>query len=72
MAQVALAWLLAQGDEVVPIPGTASLDHVEANAAAVSVALSADDVSALDAAFPRGAAEGLRYPESLMAGLDRG
>jgi aryl-alcohol dehydrogenase-like predicted oxidoreductase len=71
-AQVALAWLLAQGDDVVPIPGTASLDHVEANAAAVSVALSADDVSALDAAFPRGAAEGLRYPESLMAGLDRG
>jgi aryl-alcohol dehydrogenase-like predicted oxidoreductase len=72
MAQVALAWLLAQGDDVVPIPGTASLDHVEDNAAAVSVVLSADDVSALDAAFPRGAAEGLRYPESLMAGLDRG
>ncbi len=72
MAQVALAWLLAQGDDVVPIPGMASPDHIEDNAAAVSVALTPDDVSALEAALPPGAAQGLRYPESLMAGLDRG
>lgn len=70
-AQVALAWLLAQGDDVVPIPGMASPDHVEDNVAATSVVLAPDELAALDAAFPPGAARGLRYPESLMAGIDR-
>jgi aryl-alcohol dehydrogenase-like predicted oxidoreductase len=57
-AQVALAWVLAQGDDVVPIPGTTKVERVEENAAAAHVALGAEDLAALDAAPP---AVGSRY-----------
>ena len=61
--QLALAWVLAQGDDVVPIPGTKRVQYVEENAAAADVELSDDDLRRLDEAFPLGAAEGDRYPD---------
>ena len=62
-SQVALAWLLAQGDDVVPIPGTKRRPYLEQNVAAVDLTLSDAEIEALRAAFPPGAAAGLRYPE---------
>ena len=62
-AQLALAWVLAQGDDVVPIPGTRSIGRLEENAAAVDIVLSAEDLAALDAAAPVGVAAGDRYPD---------
>ncbi len=61
-AQLALAWLLARGPDIVPIPGTKRKDRLEENAGAVDVALSAEDVERLSAAVPPGAAAGERYP----------
>lgn len=68
-AQVALAWLLGRGDDVVPIPGTKKRRWLEENAGALAVALDEADRAALDAAFPPGAASGTRYPERQLAGL---
>jgi aryl-alcohol dehydrogenase-like predicted oxidoreductase len=65
-AQLALAWVLAQGDDVVPIPGTKRRPYLEENLGALGVRLSAEDLARLDAACPPGAAAGLRYPEPLM------
>ena len=62
-AQVALAWLLAQGDDIVPIPGTKRRSYLEQNVAAVDLTLRDAEIAALRAAFPPGAAAGLRYPE---------
>lgn len=64
--QIALAWLLAQGPDVVPIPGTKHVDRVDANLAALDVALSPDDVAKLSAALPPGAASGTRYAEAQL------
>jgi aryl-alcohol dehydrogenase-like predicted oxidoreductase len=61
--QLALAWVLAQGEDVVPIPGTKRVQYLEENAAAVDVELSDDDLRRLDEAFPPCAAEGDRYPD---------
>jgi aryl-alcohol dehydrogenase-like predicted oxidoreductase len=61
--QLALAWVLAQGDDVVPIPGTKRVRYLEENAAAADVELSDEDLRRLDEAFPPGAAEGDRYPD---------
>ena len=68
--QLALAWLLHQGPDVIPIPGTKRISYLEQNAAAADVNLDADTLNALDAAVPRGAAAGDRYPEQLMSSLD--
>jgi aryl-alcohol dehydrogenase-like predicted oxidoreductase len=65
-AQLALAWVLAQGDDVVPIPGTKRRQYLEDNLGALNVRLSAEDLARLDAACPPGAAAGPRYPEPLM------
>jgi aryl-alcohol dehydrogenase-like predicted oxidoreductase len=65
-AQLALAWVLAQGDDVVPIPGTKRRPYLEENLGALSVRLSAEDLARLDAVCPPGAAAGLRYPEPMM------
>jgi aryl-alcohol dehydrogenase-like predicted oxidoreductase len=62
-SQLALAWVLAQGDDVVPIPGTKRRTYLEENAAAVEIELTADDLRRLDEAFPQGAAAGDRYPD---------
>lgn len=67
--QLALAWVLAQGDDVVPIPGTKRRTYLEENVAAATIALSAEDLAALDAAVPVGAAAGDRYPD--MSTIDR-
>ena len=64
--EVALAWLLAQGTDIVPIPGTKRSARVDENAGAADVALSADDVARLSAALPPGAAAGGRYPDAGM------
>lgn len=70
-AQVALAWLLAKGEDIVPIPGTKRRVHLEENVAATAVRLAADEVARLDAAFPPGAAAGTRYPEPAMRAVER-
>lgn len=64
--QIALAWLLAQGPDIVPIPGTKRVDRVDQNLGALDVALSPDDVAALSAALPPGAAAGTRYAEAQL------
>jgi aryl-alcohol dehydrogenase-like predicted oxidoreductase len=68
-AQVALAWVLAKGQDVVPIPGAKRRAWVEENAAAAEVALTAAEVAELDRAFPPGAAAGPRYPEAQLKRL---
>jgi len=69
-AQVALAWLLAKGADIVPIPGTRRIEHLEANVAAAGLSLSAAEVAQLDAACPPGAAQGTRYPAGQMKRLN--
>jgi aryl-alcohol dehydrogenase-like predicted oxidoreductase len=69
-AQLALAWLLAKGPDIVPIPGTKRRRFLEMNAAAGDVALTAAEVAALDAAFPIDAAAGMRYGADSMRLLD--
>lgn len=68
-AQVALAWLLAQGGDMVPIPGTKRRTYLEENCAAVEVKLTKDELAQLDKAFPLNVAAGTRYPEKQLAGL---
>ena len=68
-SQLALAWVMAQGDDVVPIPGTRRISHLESNVAAVDVVLSAEELSALDDAAPLGAAAGDRYAD--MSSVNR-
>jgi aryl-alcohol dehydrogenase-like predicted oxidoreductase len=67
--QLALAWVLAQGDDVVPIPGTKRVRYLEENAAAAGVELTPDDLARLEEAFPRGATAGDRYPN--MSTIDQ-
>jgi len=69
-AQLALAWLLAKGPDIVPIPGTKRTRYLEMNAAATDIVLSAEDVAALDEAFPANAAAGTRYPAASMRLLE--
>jgi aryl-alcohol dehydrogenase-like predicted oxidoreductase len=61
-AQLALAWVLAQGDDVVPIPGTTRVAHLEQNLAALEVELTEDELARIDEVFPSGATAGERYP----------
>nr|WP_168518435.1 aldo/keto reductase [Streptomyces sp. S1D4-11]QIZ02279.1 aldo/keto reductase [Streptomyces sp. S1D4-11] len=68
--QLALAWVLAQGDDVVAIPGTKRVTYLEENLAACAVELSADDLAALDEIAPHGSTAGDRYPVGAMATLD--
>lgn len=70
-SQLALAWVLAQGDDIVPIPGTKHVKYLEENEGAVEVQLTADDRQRIEAvAFP-GVAAGGRYPESMMSSVNR-
>jgi len=66
-AQLALAWVLAQGDDIVAIPGTKRRSYLEQNTAAAGIELSCADLAALEAAVPRDAAGGARYPDEFMA-----
>jgi aryl-alcohol dehydrogenase-like predicted oxidoreductase len=70
-SQLALAWVLAQGDDIVPIPGTKRRKYLEENVGALDVRLSPSQLAALSAAFPLHAAAGERYPAASMAALDR-
>jgi aryl-alcohol dehydrogenase-like predicted oxidoreductase len=67
-AQLALAWVLAQGDDLVPIPGTKRISYLEQNLGALDVRLTADDLARIDAELP--AAAGERYPEAGMSGVN--
>ncbi len=69
-AQLALAWLLAQGEDIVPIPGTKQRARLEENAAAAQIDLSAQELAALDTAAPQGAAAGERYPAAAMQAVN--
>jgi len=68
-AQIALAWLLAQGQDIVPIPGTKRRTYLEQNCAALDIVLTADELKRLAAAFPFNATAGTRYPEKQLKGL---
>jgi len=70
-AQLALAWVLAQGDDLVPIPGTRRISTLEQNAAAAGIVLTPDDLARIEAVFPRGAAAGERYAPGGMSSLNR-
>ncbi|ADO70959.1 aldo/keto reductase [Stigmatella aurantiaca] len=70
-SQLALAWVLAQGEDLVPIPGTKRRKYLEENLHALDVSLTAEDLKALEAVFPQGAAAGSRYPATMMKLLNR-
>jgi aryl-alcohol dehydrogenase-like predicted oxidoreductase len=69
-AQLALAWVLAQGEDIVPIPGTRHVRYLDENIGALDVQLSDEDLKRLDAILPPGAAAGERYPERSMASVN--
>ncbi|HEX8425455.1 aldo/keto reductase [Hymenobacter sp.] len=68
--QLALAWVLAQGDAIVPIPGTKRVQYLEENLAALNVQLSAEELQQLDAIAPQNVAAGQRYPEQMMGSVN--
>jgi aryl-alcohol dehydrogenase-like predicted oxidoreductase len=70
-SQLALAWLLAQGPDIVPIPGTKKRARLEENLAAVEIELTEDDLRAINEIAPRGIAVGERYPAAMMSALNR-
>jgi aryl-alcohol dehydrogenase-like predicted oxidoreductase len=65
-AQLALAWVMAQGDDIIPIPGTKRRNYLEQNAAAADLTLTSQEIAELSAAFPPDSAAGTRYPETQM------
>jgi len=69
-SQLALAWVLAQADGIVPIPGTANRAHLEENLAALDVTLTSEELAEIDAATPHGAAAGARYAEAGMKAVN--
>ena len=68
-AQLALAWVHAQGADIVPIPGTKRKERLTENVGSVAVTLTRDDLARLEAIFPEGAAQGARYPASALASV---
>jgi aryl-alcohol dehydrogenase-like predicted oxidoreductase len=69
-SQLAIAWVLAQGPDIVPIPGTKRRRYLDENVAAAGLTLDAGVLAELEAAFPKGAAAGLRYPEAMMGSIN--
>ena len=69
--QLALAWVLAQGKDIVPIPGTKRRKYLEENVGALDIKLTAEDLKRIDEVAPKGAASGGRYPAALMGSLNR-
>ena len=69
-SQLALAWVLAQGQDIAPIPGTKHVKYLEQNAAAADVFLSPDELAAIEEVFPKNAASGSRYPEEMMRSVN--
>ena len=70
-AQLALAWVLAQGDNIFPIPGTKHIRYLDENMGALNVKLTAGELEEIDAIIPKGAASGTRYPEAMMGSVNR-
>jgi aryl-alcohol dehydrogenase-like predicted oxidoreductase len=70
-AQFAIAWVLAQGNDIVPIPGTKRRRYLEENLAALDVRLTPEELAEIDSLLPRGAAAGSRYPEPGMRAVNR-
>jgi len=70
-SQLALAWVLAQGDDIVPIPGTKRRKYLEDNVAAIDLQLTQSDLDQIDEVFPPDAAAGKRYPDHMMASVNR-
>jgi aryl-alcohol dehydrogenase-like predicted oxidoreductase len=70
-AQLSLAWLLAQGENIIPIPGTKRRERLEENSRAVEIELSGDDLRRIEEVAPLGAAAGSRYPEAIMHTVNR-
>jgi aryl-alcohol dehydrogenase-like predicted oxidoreductase len=70
-SQLALAWLLHQGDDIVPIPGTKRVKYLEENVAAIEVELTPQDLRRIEAIAPKGVAAGTRYPDAGMATVNR-
>jgi len=70
-AQLALAWVLARGEDIVPIPGTKHRKYLEENVGAVNVKLTPEDLRRIDEVAPHGAAAGPRYPEQMMELVNR-
>lgn len=69
-AQIALAWVLAQGNDIAPIPGTRRISYLEENLNALKVSLTPSELATLNAAFPAGVAKGDRYPAAAMGSLN--
>jgi aryl-alcohol dehydrogenase-like predicted oxidoreductase len=69
-AQLALAWVLAQGTDIVPIPGTKRRRYLEENVGALDVRFTPEELRTIDRAIPRNSASGLRYPEAAMRGIN--
>jgi aryl-alcohol dehydrogenase-like predicted oxidoreductase len=69
--QLALAWVMAKGDDIVPIPGTKRRKYLEEDAAAVDIHLTTDEIAEIEAAFPADAVEGDRYAAQAMRAIDR-
>ena len=70
-AQLALAWVLAQGDDIVPIPGTKRRQYLEENVGALDIRLTPEELTEIDSLIPRGAAAGSRYSEPGMRAINR-
>jgi aryl-alcohol dehydrogenase-like predicted oxidoreductase len=70
-SQLALAWVLSRGEDIIPIPGTKRVDRVEENGGSLEVSLTPEDVARLEKVFPPGATAGTRYPEWAMKALNR-
>jgi aryl-alcohol dehydrogenase-like predicted oxidoreductase len=71
LAQLAIAWVLARGQDIVPIPGTKKLNYLEENLASAAISLSKEDMMELEKIAPLGATAGERYPEQAMHSIDR-
>ena len=69
-SQLALAWVLAQGEDIIPIPGTKRVKYLEENVGAINVHLTADDLAQIEKVLPKGAVAGQRYNEQMMRLID--
>jgi aryl-alcohol dehydrogenase-like predicted oxidoreductase len=70
-SQLALAWVMAQGDFIFPIPGTKRMKYLEENAGSINIHFTKEELTQIDGFFPKDAAAGLRYPEQMMASINR-
>jgi len=70
-SQLALAWVMSQGEYIFPIPGTKRIKYLEENVGAVKVKLTSEELKQLDAIAPKGIAAGLRYPEQMMSSVNQ-